>query len=190
MEDQQAWRELEDRYRELLVRFCCKRGLQHADAEDIVQSVFLSLSKSLPQFVYERCRGRFRDYLYRSVRNAISLWAARVKGDPASLDSRHTESLAAPGTQEDAEAQALWHEEWVGHHYRLALGAMQVVLDARTVEMFDRAVKGESAVDLAAAYGISEQAVYASRRRVRDRIRELIRQQVKDEDDPNGEAAG
>lgn len=187
-EDQRAWRELEDQYRELLVRFCCKRGCQHADAEDVVQIVFVSLTKTLPQFVYDRSRGRFRDYLYRSVRNAMTLWAQRIKGNTSPLDTKLAKLLPAPGHEESAETETLWHEEWVAHHYRLALATIRATLDARTVAMFDRSINGETAADIARTYGITEQAVYASRRRVRARIKGIISKQIHEEDHPNEQA--
>src|SRR5690348_14597759 len=69
--DDQAWREFELKYRELILRFCRRQGMQQADAEDVIQIVLANLLRSLPNFLYDRNRGRFRDYLYRSVRNAI-----------------------------------------------------------------------------------------------------------------------
>src|SRR5262245_3136167 len=75
--DHAAWREFDERYRLLLLRFCWRPGIHRLDAEDIVQEVFTSLTKALPQFTYDPQRGRFRDYLYRSLRNVIFEWARR-----------------------------------------------------------------------------------------------------------------
>jgi len=74
--DTAAWRELDGVYREMLLRFCRSRGLQHADAEDVIQLVFVKLTVGLQRFEYDRTRGRFRDYLFRCVRSALSDWAA------------------------------------------------------------------------------------------------------------------
>jgi hypothetical protein len=59
--DHSAWRELDARYRDLLMKFCRRRGVPNAGAEHLVQAVFADLSRSLPQFTYQRDRGRFRD---------------------------------------------------------------------------------------------------------------------------------
>jgi DNA-directed RNA polymerase specialized sigma24 family protein len=83
--DHVAWREFESRYRDLLLRFCRRRGMQHADAEDVVQVVLTNMAKALPRFVYDRRRGRFRDYLYRCTRNVLSRWQSRPKSAKGAL---------------------------------------------------------------------------------------------------------
>lgn len=182
-DDHVAWREFEEHYRELLLRFCRKRGLQHADAEDVVQTVFVNLAKTLPQFVYDPQRGRFRDYLYRCTRNALARWGRRPIDRPGALDTDGTDWLADPADQAaDCTAAAAWQDEWVAHHYRLALHTVRAQFDARSVELFERNVSGESIAILAQAYSISEDAIYKSRQRIRTRLQELIAEQVREED--------
>src|SRR5262249_54521926 len=74
-DDAAAWREFDGAYREMLLRFCRSRGLQHADAEDVIQLVFVKLTGGLRRFEYDPGRGRFRDYLFRCVRSALADWA-------------------------------------------------------------------------------------------------------------------
>ena len=47
---------------------------------------------------------------------------------------------------------------------------------------FDRSVAGTKVAELARAFGISEQAVHKVRQRIRDRMEELIAEQVREED--------
>jgi RNA polymerase sigma-70 factor (ECF subfamily) len=180
--DSHAWREFEERYRELLLRFCQRRGLQRADAEDVVQNLFTTLAKGMPQFTYDAERGRFRDYLFRSTRNAMAAWARRTIDRPGALDSSVANSLASPGGDGEGAESALWEEEWVAHHYRLAMTRIRTDFDARNMELFERNVRGESVAELASAYSITEASIYATRRRIRERLRELIAEQVREED--------
>ena len=182
-EDHAAWREFQDRYRELLLRFCRKRGLQHADAEDVVQSLFINLTKALPQFVYDPQRGRFRDYLYRCTKSAISRWSRRSIGPFQALDTdrEHLQPDPVDRAQDAADA-AVWEQEWVAHHYRLALERVRADFDARNVEMFERNLSGESIAALATAYGVNEQSIYKARQRIRARLQELVAEQVREED--------
>lgn len=182
--DHVAWQEFDARYRKLLLRYCWRRGMSHTDAEDIVQLVFAGIARSLPQFMYDPERGRFRDYLFCCVRNAILQWQRRPERRHRPLDSAIDESLAhdwATARPDTAERQA-WQAEWVAHHYRMALAAVARTFDRRSVELFERLVAGARPVALAQELGVSEDAIYKVRQRVRDRMRALIAQQVLEED--------
>lgn len=176
-----AWREFDKKYRDLIVRYCRARGLQPTDAEDIRQLVMISLSKALRSFEYQPSRGRFRSYLGRSVRNAIFEQKARPNHRHQPLDS----TVMATQPAEDAgEADDLWEREWMDHHYRLAMESIRETFDAKSIEVFDRLLEGEGVESVAAAFDMSTQAVHKVKQRVRNRMKELVQQQIRDEDEP------
>jgi RNA polymerase sigma factor (sigma-70 family) len=175
--DSAAWAEFAGRYRDLLLRFCRKQGLQPADSEDAVQMVLTGLARSLPGFVYSPERGRFRDYLYRCTRNAVARLGGRPRpGAAVDLDQQ------ADGRAE-AEAERAWEQEWVAHHYRLAMATIRGTFEARSVEIFDLSVAGSGVAELAARFGMSEQAVHKVRQRIRARLEELLAAQLREEEE-------
>lgn len=174
-----AWAEFESRYRDLILRYALVRGLQHADAEDVTQIVFLSLSSALRGFQYSPHKGRFRDYLGRTVRNAVARFRARPNPAPLSLDAH--EGLA-DDVRGDDHADALWEQQWVDHHYRLALRTVRETFDRKSVEVFERLIEGREVCDVAAEFATTEQAVYKIKQRIRARMEELIVAQVQEED--------
>lgn len=179
-----AWAEFESRYRDLVLRYALARGLQHADAEDVTQIVFLSLSRTLRGFQYSSQKGRFRDYLGRTVGNAVARFRARPNPAPLSLDAH--EGLADAVCGDDA-ADAIWEQQWVDHHYRLALRTVRETFDRRSVEIFERLIDGHAVSDVAAQFATTEQAVHKIKQRIRARMGELIVAQVQEEaavDDP------
>lgn len=186
--DAAAWSEFEARYRPLLVRFCRRQGLQQADAEDVTQIILTNLVRALPKFVYDSGRGRFRDYLFRCARNAITNWAARPTGRDVALDTSIEAATAPDGAAADPESARAWEAEWIAHHYRLAMRTIRETFEARSVEVFDRSVAGETVAALSAAFGMSEQAVHKVRQRIKGRMEELIARQIAEEDDTS--AAG
>ncbi|MCG3125658.1 MAG: hypothetical protein CHACPFDD_00483 [Phycisphaerae bacterium] len=175
--DEAAWREFSDQYRELLERYCRARGLQAADVDDVCQLAFVNLLRSLRAFEYDPARGRFRHFLGRIVRNAIHTHFSRPGRAHPALD---TTILAA--IPDEPEQDASWEQEWMDQHYRRAMRAVRESFDARSVEVFDALLSGSTVEAVAAARGMSDQAVYKIKQRIRDRLSELIAQQVADED--------
>jgi RNA polymerase sigma factor (sigma-70 family) len=179
--DTAAWREFDSKYRELIVRYCRAHGLQAADCEDVRQSVMISLSKALRTFEYQPARGKFRHYLGRTVRNAVFQHFGRPKDRHKGLD---TAVLATQPADDASETDELWETEWIDHHYRLAMKTIRETYDPRSIEVFDRLLDGEGVDAVADAFGMSTQAVHKVKQRIRNRMKELVQQQIRDEDEP------
>lgn len=179
--DHLAWRQFDARYGDLILRYCRNRGLRHCDAEDVRQTVMLALAKALPGFRYSPERGRFRSYLGQVVHRSILHF--RHKARPHAGLRPLDDSVAvevAPELEPD------WMREWVNHHRRLAMRTVRATFEPRSVEIFDRLLAGESVQHLAATYGMSTGAVHKVKQRIRDRMTELIADQVRDEDGLGG----
>lgn len=181
--DSAAWREFDQRYRDLILRYCRARGLQEADAEDVRQVVMFNLSKTLRTFEYSPSRGRFRDYLGRTVRHSVAQWSARPNRGDIALGSS---MLAGVCAEDEAGADALWEQEWVNHHYSRAMRTIRETFEPQSVEAFDRILAGEGVEEVAASFGSSVQAVHKIKQRIRDRLKQLIALQIREEDEPDG----
>ncbi len=68
---EQDWREFHDLYQPLLLRFARREGLDEEQAKDVVQEIFVGISKSLPEFNYDPARCRFKTWLYRVAKNKV-----------------------------------------------------------------------------------------------------------------------
>ena len=176
--DQAAWREFDERYRGLIVSFLRRRGLQMVDAEDLGQVVVSKLVSGLRGFEYDQERGGFRAYLYRCARNALIDFQSRQGGRPATVEA--AEAVAAVRDGEDAFA--LFEREWADHHYRLAARRYRLEVDARGGALLDGTVAGRSVANLAAELMMTEAAVYKAQQRMRDRLKELVSEQIRDEE--------
>ncbi len=84
--DPEAWALFVERYGGTIYRWCCRYGLQDADARDVSQNVFAALLRRLHNF--DRSRARFRSWLFIVVRNCVRDWC----GDPALHQERGTEA--------------------------------------------------------------------------------------------------
>ena len=179
--DHAAWIEFDRRYREWLIRFFQRRNVPFADAEDLVQRVFASLAISLPQFAYDPDRGRFRDYLFRCARNALSDWANCPERRARAVFSWGSLPAVSSDTPDPAASQ-VWEEEWVNHHYRLALATLRENASPRDVAILERSMAGATPAQLASEFGLSEETVYKARQRIRRSMEALIAAQIAEED--------
>lgn len=177
--DQEAWREFNLKYRELILRYCRRRGLQEPDADDICQWVMLGLARAASGFRYDPRRGRFRSYLGRAVGHAIARHVLPRESRGQALDPSFLEDLSTAGTE---GTDATWEQEWMMHHYRLAMRTVRANFDAKSVGVFESLRDGESVASVALTCGLSMQAVHKIKQRVRNRLMELIDAQVRDED--------
>lgn len=193
-DDFEAWREFELRYRDLLVRFCKSSTggrLQQADAEDVAQAVLASMFRAMPRFQYDRSKGRFRDYLFRCARNAISQirrgkagrQSLNGAGTPLCLDEQM--DSAGSGTP-DPGLVSTWEREWVAHHYRLALDELKRSFDAKSVQIFEACLAGKNVTELQSMFGMTDQAIYKVRTRAKQRLEEIIARQIQEEDELGG----
>jgi RNA polymerase sigma-70 factor (ECF subfamily) len=70
LDDAEAWREFVALYEPVVYRIARRRGLQHADAEDLSQRVFASVGRAIGNFEPDVSQGRFRSWLARIAQNA------------------------------------------------------------------------------------------------------------------------
>lgn len=184
LDDHASWREFDEKYRDLLLGYGRRRGLQSTDAEDVRQIVMLNLARGLRSFRYEPGKGRFREYLGRATRNAITqLFRSRQLGAPVASASHADDE----GTTTEAGSDREWEQEWMLHHYRLAMKTVRKTADPKSVVVFERLLAGESVEAIARDATMTTDAVHKVKQRVRDRLKLAVAAQLRDEDDAESE---
>jgi len=177
--DQDAWREFSERYSDLLLRFALRRGMRIHDAEDVVQATLARLARSLVRFEYRPELGTFRGYLRRVVEHELMRAHARRLRDPAcSALSEDGEHLPHAPPEHDA----MWEEEWVQHHYRLALAAVRREVTPKTYAAFAQLLEGASPAEVAATHALAVDAVYKIKQRMRERLQTALDAQLRREE--------
>jgi RNA polymerase sigma-70 factor (ECF subfamily) len=177
--DTQAWREFDERYRELLWRFARSRGLQPADADDVAQDVLHALTKRLPKFEYDPAKGRFRDYLKTSAARAVWKKLAELSGvAKAAGGEEPTPDVAVI----DDAVDRSWEAEWRQYHMRLAMSRIRSEFNAQDVAAFEMYAAGsEAAPAVAASLALSVDQVYQAKSRILRRLKAIIAEQTADE---------
>src|ERR1700688_963235 len=70
-DDADAWQEFVHLYAPIIYGFARKRGLQDADAADLMQEVLRSVSNAAHRLEYDPARGTFRGWLFTVTRNKV-----------------------------------------------------------------------------------------------------------------------
>lgn len=177
--DHVAWSQFDERYRDLILRYCRRKGLQQSDAEDVRQIVMLNLAKQLRTFQYDSLKGRFRDYLGMVVRNAIYRLFRSPNAKLAGLETSVENELVA---DPDLTLDTMWEEEWMSAHYRRALKSVRKDSDAKSVEAFELLLAGSTLDEVAEQLGMRRDAVQKVKQRMRDRLKASVAAQVAEEE--------
>ncbi len=172
--DADAWRQFVQLYAPVVYGFARKRGLQDADAADLMQEVFRSVAGAASRLVYDPKRGSFRGWLYTITRNKVFTFLEgqrrqiRGTGDPAG--QQMLEEQAAP-----VDGSAEWDQEYERAAFAWAADQVRGEFQDSTWKAFwQTAVEGKGAQEVGKALGMSPGAVYVAKSRVIARLRERI----------------
>ncbi len=171
--DAEAWREFIDIYEPIIYRFARRRGLQDADAKELIQNVLVAVARSVQGWRPDPARGPFRAWLFRIARNQLINMAAKVGPDRA---SGRTEELAALYEQIGApEGSSQIELEYRREVFRAAAAQVRDACQSRTWQAFwDTAVGNQPIEQVAKSLDMTVGAVYIARSRVLYRLKELI----------------
>ena len=174
--DQAAWQQLIELYGPLVFHWCHRLGLKDADAADVMQEVFFSVSKAAARFSVDRSRGSFRAWLWTITRHkAIDLMRRRPTSCEAvggTVFLKRIEELPDPCEEDSADISDRSVQLGV---YQRALTMIQAEFEPRTWQAFYRsAVAEERTADIAQDLGMSPAAVRKAKSRVLRRLRATL----------------
>ena len=179
--DHEAWRQFVQIYAPVVYGFARKRGLQDADAADLMQEVLRSVAGAAGRLNYDPQRGSFRAWLYTVTRNKIYSFLdgrrRHVRGSGDSGTQQRLEKHAAP--EEDTVAQ--WDREYERQLFAWAAEQVRGEFSEKTWQSFWlTAVEGQNAKAVSQRFGMSPGAVYVAKSRVLARLREQVQQVQED----------
>ena len=182
-DDQDAWQEFVAIYRPVIYRLARQRGVQHADAEDLSQRVFLAVGRAVGNWKPDAEQGRFRAWLGTIVRNAILNTLSRRRPDLATGGSDMFDLLQQQ-PEPDERAQESLACERRRSLFRWAARRIREEFGEETWSVFwQTAVEGRAIDDVAVQLGKTRGAIYAARSRIMRRLRDEIETYTGDAED-------
>jgi RNA polymerase sigma factor (sigma-70 family) len=172
--DQEAWREFVEVYRPVVYRLACRKGLQHADAEDLAQQVLLAVAAAVHRWQPDPGRGRFRTWLHRIAHNRIINALTRRAPDRAAGEGGAHDLLGEQAAREGPDSELL-RTEYRREVFHWAARQVRAEFRPETwLAFWHTAVEGREVADVARLLGRKPGAVYAARGRVMRRLKEKI----------------
>src|SRR5262245_29525071 len=168
-----AWNDLTDLYRPLIIGWLNRQGVAAGDLDDLCQDVLLSVVKHLPSFEHSGRRGAFRAWLRTIVCNrTVDYWRAAdgaAKAGGGSGAAAVLQQIEDP----DGDLNRQWDEEHDRYVLQCLLDLVEREFEPTTVRAFRRlALDGASGAEVAGELGLSVAAVYVAKSRVLQRIRQ------------------
>jgi RNA polymerase sigma-70 factor (ECF subfamily) len=171
--EENAWKDLTDLYRPLIVGWLKRQRVAARDVDDLSQEILLGVVKYLPSFEHSGRAGAFRSWLRTIVcSRTIDYWRAIEPGTQAGGAGDATAAL-----QQIEDPHSDLNRRWDEEHDRYVLGCLLDLVaeefEPATLQAFRRlTLDGVSGAEAAAELGLTVPAVYMAKSRVLKRIRQ------------------
>jgi RNA polymerase sigma factor (sigma-70 family) len=170
----EAWQEFMRLYGPVVYGFARKRGLQDADAADLMQDVLRSVSNAIGRLDYDRKQGTFRGWLFTITRNRVFNFLSARRLRPQGAGDTGTHELLNSHAAAD-DGQDMWEVEYQRRLAAMAMDRVKKEFQENTWQAFwQTAVEGKSAADVSSQIGMSTGAIYVAKSRVLARLNEEV----------------
>jgi RNA polymerase sigma-70 factor (ECF subfamily) len=170
----EAWQEFIEIYEPLVYRLARQNGLQHADAQDLTQEVFVAVDKAIGRFDPSSEKGSFRGWLFRIARNLMINFLTRQKG-PRGTGDTGVQKLLNQQPASEGQAATLFEVEYRREVFRRAAERIRHDFRDDTWRAFWlTGVEGQPIDQVAKLLGKTHGAIRIARCRVLARLKEEV----------------
>jgi RNA polymerase sigma-70 factor (ECF subfamily) len=179
-DDAASWTRLVGLYSPQVACWCRRWGVATQDVMDIVQDVFVAVSRNLDRFRKEQPHDTFRGWLATIARNKVYDYFRKRGDEPAAAGGteawrRIAQASDPHGLQSDSDAADVPFDDVL----RRALESIRGEFHPRTWQAFwGTTVEGKAAADVASELGMQPGAVRVSKSRVLVRLRRELGDQA------------
>ena len=168
-----AWAEFLGIYQPVVYRMARRRGLQDADAQNVVQQVFASIARSIDTWEAETERPPFRAWLTTVARNAITNALTRKPRDRAVGSTSVVQQLHELPAPEETTSEVIREARREMIHW--AAQQIHPEFTEQTWDIFWKtSIDGIAVTEVSASTGRSVGAIYVARHRVLTRLKEKV----------------
>ncbi len=181
---EEAWAVFQAGYRDVILGWAQRCGLELHAAEDLTQDILIKLLVALPHHQHNPDRGRFRSWLKTVVRNVLAdrQRRQRRRSEPAGVGgSTALEQLGNLPSPEAVEELSVAVERRTAAWEAELLDRVRARVEPASWAAFcQRMIERRPAAEVAAELGISVGAVY----KAAERIKRMVIQECRDDPSP------
>lgn len=178
--DEAAWARFFDLYAGFVFAVARSKGLSAEDADDVVQSVFTDLARKLPDFQYDRTKGKFRSYLLELVNWRIIDKLKSGKRDAENIATYSQE--ARSGTLSGRDGSSV-EREWQTAALNEALRRLQTEVKPDHFAAFvESTVEGLDTETVMNLHGLTRDNLYQIRTRLTAKLKPILESVLKEMD--------
>lgn len=179
--DEAAWARFFDLYAGFVFAIARKKGLVVADADELVQNVFTELAQKMPNFEYDRAKGKFRSYLIGLVNWRVTDFLKAHRRDVEQM-AKYMEETGSDGVSLPSEEDE--EREWQNAAFDEAMRRLQKEVRPDHFAAFvESTVEGIDVDTVMRLHGLSRDNLYQIRKRFTDRLKPLVATVLKEMDE-------
>ena len=180
--NEKAWKRLFDLYAGFVFSIARSKGLTVTDSDDIVQNVFVDLARNLPQFNYDRTKGRFRSYLIGLVNWRVTDKLRAGKRD-VDFKSQYGEDMKGAVAEDDG---SFLEDEWRAAAMEEALRRIKDEVNPDHFAAFVAStIEGQDTETVMNLYSITRDNLYQIRKRLTLKLKEATQAVLEEMDNPS-----
>lgn len=176
-QDVEAWVQFVEIYEPLVYRLARSRGLQDADSREIVQEVLIAVASAVERWDPDPKLGRFRDWLFGIARNLMIKFLTRRKHRPLGTGDSAVAELLNQQVDPDNDESVSFDLEYRREVFRWAANRVRDQVSESTWQAFWlTSVEEHPIVEAAENLCLTVGAVHIARSRIRGRLRVMVQQ--------------
>jgi RNA polymerase sigma factor (sigma-70 family) len=171
-EDQASWEQFYALYRDLILSFALKAGLNQSEAEEVVQETVIGIARKLPEFHYDPAKCSFKTWLLN-----LTVWRIKdqlrkrapgfVRTSSLVRDDARTATVERIADHSEEKLAALWETDWRQAVLSAALQRVKQLANLKDCQIFDLLVlRGLEPKQVAQSLGVSIARVYLAKHRI------------------------